>query len=146
MHDAIREAYRKLQELEQQCASFTPTDPEVALRCAEYQQRWVELQPVEKTQPPPAQPSQPNTLQTDDVARMIGRQIDAAVGVLCDVLGAEVGQSESALKKELRSEIGQLRAEVTLLQSQLRKQIDGLQQAAIDLPMLPLRGNQHGQH
>jgi hypothetical protein len=104
--------------------------------------RWVDL-----GRPPLTAPEPPKQQRTaDDVAQLVRQEVDAAIGVLCDVIGQETGRNEKAL----REEIGKLRAEVEVLRGQLpqlRQQMDNLQREHVTIDLPPLLGARtHGQH
>jgi hypothetical protein len=136
MHAAIQRAREMLQQLDDDerngTGCFAERDSLIVESAAQNEQRWRELQPKPAPTPPPPPPQQ----ITDANVR---REIDAAAGALADILGEEVAASERALRERLENEIGQLRAEIAVLQGQLRR-IGDMQAQALDLPMMPLRG------
>jgi dephospho-CoA kinase len=114
--------------------------------------RWCDLGQPPLTTPEPKPAPRP---QADDVTRIVRQEINAAIALLVDTLGQECGLAERALREQLQAEVGQLRASLTVSQSQaaneiakLRQEVENLQrQVALDVPLLPLHaGTRQHEH
>ena len=158
MDESTRRAREVLEQLEEVCAGFTPRAAVVeqpigaetmaaadfiglkvgTMTAAQYS-RWCDL-----GQPPLTAPPKPKQ-QSDDTARMIRQHVSAGLRTVAAALGAEVGQSERALRQALEQELWQLKAELGVVRAALSKRIESLEEqaAVMNLPQLPMRSARH---
>ena len=80
---------------------------------------------IRKTYQTPPQPQR--TVAMDDALEQRMRAFTmTALGDVCDMLGEEVGKTQTEIVKKLREEIAELRADLTLLQSIVRGEVKQL--------------------